>query len=100
LDVWLVSVGIGGVVQVSSIIFDMFSTIWSICSHTNCHWLCGNFVLFRRIFINWCIGVVLFSENLMQNWLMFLGGMGFNIFGLLEFGVGRWFLAMMLLGGI
>jgi hypothetical protein len=95
-----VSVGIGGTVYVSSMIFDMFSTIWSICSHTCCHWLCGSFVLFCRIFINWCIMVVLFSENLMQNWLMFLGGMGLSIFGLLEFGVGKCFLDIMLLGGM
>ena len=50
--------------------------------------------------ISWYIKVVLFSENLIQNRLMFLGGMGFSIFGLLGFGVGRCFLAMMLLGGI
>jgi hypothetical protein len=37
LDVWFVSVGIGGAVHVSSIIFYMFSTIWSICSHVYCH---------------------------------------------------------------
>jgi hypothetical protein len=37
LDVWLVSVGTGGAVHVSSMIFDMFSTIWSICAHTYCH---------------------------------------------------------------
>jgi hypothetical protein len=43
---------------------------------------------------------VLFSKNLIQNWLMFSGGMGFSIFGLLEFGVGRCFLDIMLLGGI
>jgi hypothetical protein len=43
---------------------------------------------------------VLLSENLIQNWFMFSGGMGFNIFGLLVFGVGRCFFAMMLLGGI
>jgi hypothetical protein len=65
-----------------------------------CHWLCGNLVLFCSILINWCIKVVLFSENLMQNWLMFSGGMGFSIFGLLEFGVCMCFLAIMLLGGI
>jgi hypothetical protein len=35
LDVWLVSVGIGGAVHVSSMVFDMFSTIWSICLHTH-----------------------------------------------------------------
>jgi hypothetical protein len=100
LDVWLVSVGIGGAVHVSSMIFDMFSTIWSICSHTCFHWLYGNFVLFCRILINCCIRAVLFSENLTQNWLMFSSGMGFSIFGLLEFGVGRCFFAIMLLGGI
>jgi hypothetical protein len=43
---------------------------------------------------------VLFSENLIQNWLMFSIGMGLNIFGLLEFGVGICFLDIMLLGGI
>jgi hypothetical protein len=43
---------------------------------------------------------VLFSENLMQNWLMFLVGMGLSIFGLLEFGVGMCFFDIMLLGGI
>jgi hypothetical protein len=95
LDVWLVSIGTSGAVHVSSIVFDMFSTIWSI-SHTCCHWLCGSFVLFCRIFINWCIRVVLFLENLMQN----LIGIGFSIFGLLRFGVGRGFLDIMLLGGI
>jgi hypothetical protein len=31
---------------------------------------------------------------------MFSIGMGFNIFGLLEFGVGIYFLDIMLLGGI
>jgi hypothetical protein len=87
-------------VHVSSMIFYMVSTIWSICSHTCCHWLCGNFVLFCKIFINWCIRVVLFSENLIQNWLMFSGGMGFSIFYLLGFGVGICFLEIMLLGGI
>jgi hypothetical protein len=81
-------------------VFEMFSTIWSICSHTCCHWFDGNFVLFCRVFINWCIKVVLFSENLIQNWLMFSIGMGLNIFGLLEFGVGICFLDIMLLGGI
>jgi hypothetical protein len=79
-------------VHVSSMIFDIFSIIWSICSHTCCHWLYGNFVLCCRIFINWC--------TLMQNWLIFSGGMGFSIFGLLEFGVGRIFFDMMLLGGM
>jgi hypothetical protein len=43
---------------------------------------------------------VLFSENLIQNWLMFSVGMGFRIFGFLEFGVWRGFLDIMLLGGI
>jgi hypothetical protein len=61
----------------------------------------GNFVLFCRIFINWCIRIVLFSKNLIQNWLMFSGRMGLSIFGLLEFGLaGRCFLDMMLLGGV
>jgi hypothetical protein len=100
LDVSLVSVGTGGAVHVSFMVFDMFSTILSIYSHTYCHWLCGSFVLFCRIFINWCIRVVLFSENLIQNWLMFSVGIGFSIFGLLGFGVGRGFLDIMLLGGI
>jgi hypothetical protein len=87
-------------VHVSSMIFDVFSTIWSICSHTCCHWLYGIFVLFCRIFINWCIRVVFFSENLIQSWLIFSGGMGFSIFGLLEFGVGRCFFDIILLEGI
>jgi hypothetical protein len=52
------------------------------------------------MFINWCIRIVLFSENLIQNWLMFLSGMGLSMFGLLEFGVGICFLDIMLLGGI
>jgi hypothetical protein len=95
LDAWFISIGVGAAVHVSSMIFDMFSTIWSICSHMCCHWLYGNFVLCWRIFINWCIMVVLFSENLMQNWLMFSGGMGLSIFCLLEFGVSRCFLDMM-----
>jgi hypothetical protein len=100
LDVWLVSIGIGGAVHVSSMIFDMFSTIWSICSHTCCHWLCVNFVLFCRMFVNWCVRVVLLSENLIQNWLIFSSGMGLRIFGLLGFGVERCFLDIMWLGGI
>jgi hypothetical protein len=37
LFVWLVSVGIGGVVHVFSIVFDMLFTIWSICTHMCCH---------------------------------------------------------------
>jgi hypothetical protein len=44
--------------------------------------------------------VVLFLENLTQNWLMFSRGMGFSIFGLFELGVGRCFFAIMWLGGI
>jgi hypothetical protein len=64
-----------------SIVFDMFSTIWSVCSHTYCHWLCGNFVLLCKILINWFISIVLFLESLIQNWLMFSGGMGFSNFG-------------------
>jgi hypothetical protein len=36
----------------------------------------------------------------MQNLLMFSGGMGFSILGLLFFGVGRCFFYMMLFGGI
>jgi hypothetical protein len=43
---------------------------------------------------------VLVSENLIQNWLIFLSGMGFSIFGLLEVGVGICFLDIKLLGGI
>jgi hypothetical protein len=78
--------------HVFSMVVDMFSTIWSICSHTYCHWLCGNFVLVCKMLISWCIKVVLFSENLIQNRLMFSGGMGFSIFGLLEFGVGAFYL--------
>jgi hypothetical protein len=36
----------------------------------------------------------------MQNLLMFSGGIGFNILGLLLFGVGVCFFDMMLLGGM
>jgi hypothetical protein len=100
LDDWLVSVGIGSAVYVASMVFEMFSTIWSIFLHMYCHWLYGNFVLFCRIFISWCIRIVLFSKNLIQNWLMFSGRMGLSIFGLLEFDVDRCFLDIMLLGGI
>jgi hypothetical protein len=39
------------------------------------------------------------SENLIQNILIFSGGMGFNILGLLS-GVGVYFFAIMLLGGV
>jgi hypothetical protein len=39
---------------------------------------------------------VLFSENLIQNWLMFSVRMGLSNFGLLDFGVGRCFLDIML----
>jgi hypothetical protein len=38
-------------------------------------------------------------ENLIQNILMFFGGMGFSILGLL-FGVGVYFFAIILLGGM
>jgi hypothetical protein len=63
----VVSVGIGGAVQVSSMIFDMFSTINSIYTHTCCHWLFDSFVFFCSIFINWCIRFVFFSANFIQN---------------------------------
>jgi hypothetical protein len=43
---------------------------------------------------------VFVSENLVQNLLMFLGGMGFSIFGLSWFGVGECALDMMLLEGM
>jgi hypothetical protein len=42
---------------------------------------------------------VFFSENFIQNMLIFSSGMGFNILGLL-FGMGVCFFAIMLLGGI
>jgi hypothetical protein len=44
--------------------------------------------------------VVIVSENLKLNLLMFSGGMGFSILGLLLFSVDRCFFAMMLFGGI
>jgi hypothetical protein len=40
------------------------------------------------------------SENLMQNLLIFSGGRGFNILGLLLFSMGVGFFDMMLLGGM
>jgi hypothetical protein len=43
---------------------------------------------------------VFVSENLKLNLLMFSGGMGFSILGLLLFSVDRCFFAMMLFGGI
>jgi hypothetical protein len=41
---------------------------------------------------------VFYSENLIQNILIFYGGMGFNILGLFS-GVGVCFFVIMLLGG-
>jgi hypothetical protein len=46
------------------------------------------------------LGLCFFSEKLIQSWLIFSGGMGFSIFGLLEFGVGRCFFDIILLEGI
>jgi hypothetical protein len=57
-------------------------------------------VLFCSIFISWIIRNMFFSENWMQNLLMFSGGMGLSIFGLLELDGGGCFLDIMLLGGI
>jgi hypothetical protein len=94
------SVGIGGTEHVSSIILDMFWIIWSISIHTCCHWFCGNIVLFCKVVISCRIWSVFVSENLMQNLLMFYSGMGFSILGVLLFGVGVCFFAMMLLGGM
>jgi hypothetical protein len=99
LDACSVSVGIGGAVHVSSIILEILFTMSSICVHTCCHWLWGNFVLLCKVSINWYMRVVFVSENWMRNLLMFSGGMGFSILGL-ESGLGRYFLAIMLLGGI
>jgi hypothetical protein len=45
------------------------------------------------------IWLVFVSENWMQNMLMFSGGMGFSILGLL-FDAGACFFDIMLLGGI
>jgi hypothetical protein len=39
-------------------------------------------------------------ENLIQNLLMFLGKMGFNIFGVLELDVSECVFDIMLLGGM
>jgi hypothetical protein len=91
----LVSVGIGGAVHVSSINFDMLLTIRSICSHMYCHWFMGSFVLVFRMFVSCCIWIVFVSDNFIQNLLMFLDGMGFSIFVLLLFGMGKCVLAMM-----
>jgi hypothetical protein len=43
---------------------------------------------------------VFFSENSIQNLLLFSSRIGFSIFVLLEFGVGMCILDMMLLGGM
>jgi hypothetical protein len=56
-------------------------------------------VLLCKVSINWYMRVVFVSENWMRNLLMFSGGMGFSTLGL-ESGLGRYFLAIMLLGGI
>jgi hypothetical protein len=56
-------------------------------------------VLFCKRFVSCCIWFVFVSENLIQNMLMFSGGMGFSILGLL-FDVGVCFFAIILLGGI
>jgi hypothetical protein len=44
--------------------------------------------------------LVFFSENWMQNMLMFSGGMGFSILGLLLIGAATCFFDIRLLGGI
>jgi hypothetical protein len=100
LDAWFVSVGIDGAVHVSSINFDMLLTIRSICLHMSYHWFMGSFVLVFRMFVSCCIWIVFVSENFIRNLLMFSGGMGFSIFGLLLFGMGKCVLAMMQLGGM
>jgi hypothetical protein len=43
---------------------------------------------------------VFVSKNLMQNMLMFLGGMGFSILGLFMFDAGAHFFDIILLGGM
>ena len=86
--------------HVSSIIFDMFWTIKSISSQTCCHGFCGIIVLFCSMLVSCWIFVVLFSENLMQNWLIFSGGMGFSILGALLFGVGMGIFDIIILEGI
>jgi hypothetical protein len=43
---------------------------------------------------------VFVSENLIRNMLMFLGGMGFSILGLLLFDAGACFFDIILSGGI
>ena len=86
--------------HVSSIIFDMLWTSRSIYSHTCCHWFYGSVVLFCKIFVICWICVVFFSENLMQNLLIFSSGMGFSILGWLLFVGGVGVLKIMLLEGI
>jgi hypothetical protein len=89
----------GGAVHASSIIFDIFCIIESISTHICCHWFCDSVVLLCSRFVRIWIWFVFCSENLIQNLLMFYGGIGFNILGLL-FDVGVCFFAIMLLGGI
>jgi hypothetical protein len=65
-----------------------------------CHWFMGSFVLVFKMFVSCCIWIVFVSENWIQIFLMFSSGMGFSIFGLLAFGVGKCVLAMIWLGGM
>jgi hypothetical protein len=89
-----VSVGIGGAMQVSSIIFDMLHTIWSIWLQACCHWFCIRIALLCKKFVSCCTWFAFVSENLIRNMFMFSCGMGFSILGLL-FGTG-----VCLFGGI
>ena len=86
--------------HVSSIVLFMLWTSRSIYVQICCRWFCGNIGLFCRVLISCCIFVVFFSENLMQNWLIFSGGIGFSILGVLLFGFGVGSFEMILLGGI
>jgi hypothetical protein len=57
-------------------------------------------VLFCKKLVSCRIWIVFVSENLIRNMLMFLGGMGFSILGLLLFDAGACFFDIILSGGI
>ena len=89
----------GGAAHVSSIMIDMFWIILSSSVHICCHWFCGSLVLLCRMVVMFCIWVVCFSENLLQNLFIFSGGIGLRILGLMLFGVGVGSFEIMMLGG-
>jgi hypothetical protein len=72
-----------------SYLFSTMSSLHDVLVHDS------SFISVFRMFVGCCIWIVFVLENFIRNLLMFSGGMGFSIFGLLLFGVCKCILAMM-----